>query len=115
MLWPVYSQVSAKLVPGEPLFFRGRVSLREEDDTKMVLERVLPSRSAKAPRPPARRRAGKRARRRQARGRTPPKGQGSCSSGAAMEGEQWEKLQLLFSIFEGETPCWCGPPIPAAC
>jgi len=21
-----------------------------------------------------------------------------------MEGEQWEKLQLLFSIFEGETP-----------
>ena len=51
----VYSQVSAKLVPGEPLFFRGRVSLREEDDTKMVLERVFTieeRQSAPPPRPP---------------------------------------------------------------
>ena len=100
----VYSQVSAKLVPGEPLFFRGRVSLREEDDTKMVLERVFTieeRQSAPPPRPPQSREksgSGKPAAER------PQKGGRLLIRVPQMEGEQWEKLQLLFSIFEGETP-----------
>lgn len=100
----VYSQVSAKLVPGEPLFFRGRVSLREEDDTKMVLERVFTieeRQSAPPPRPPQSREKGSSGKPAAER---PQKGGRLLIRVPQMEGEQWEKLQLLFSIFEGETP-----------
>lgn len=100
----VYSQVSAKLVPGEPLFFRGRVSLREEDDTKMVLERVFTieeRQSAPPPRPPQSREKGGSGKPAAER---PQKGGRLLIRVPQMEGEQWEKLQLLFSIFEGETP-----------
>ncbi|MFR3992538.1 MAG: OB-fold nucleic acid binding domain-containing protein [Angelakisella sp.] len=78
----VYSQVSAKLVPGEPLFFRGRVSLREEDDTKMVLERVFTIEERQSAPPPPAAEPGK-GRQRQARGRTPPKGRQAAHPGAA--------------------------------
>ena len=49
-----YGDNSAKLNVGEPLFFRGRVSLREEDDTKLVLEKAYTIEERRpAPPPPA--------------------------------------------------------------
>lgn len=109
----VYSQVSAKLVPGEPLFFRGRVSVREEDDTKMVLGAGLYHRGApKRPAPPPAAEPGK-GRQRQARGRTPPKGRAGCSSGCRRWRENSGKsFSCCFPFLKGRPPCWCGPPIP---
>ena len=100
------SQVSAKLVPGEPLFFRGRVSLREAGRHQNGAGAGLyHRRSAKAPRPPARRRAGKRGGSGKPAAERPQKGGRLLIRRAADGGRTvGERLQLLFSIFEGETP-----------
>lgn len=102
-----YGDNSAKLNVGEPLFFRGRVSLREEDDTKLVLEKVYTieeRQSAPPPRPPQGRGQPQRP------GRTAPPPAAQAAPGRllirvpSLQGGPWEKLRLLFSIFEGEVP-----------
>lgn len=102
-----YSQYSEKLTEGEPLFFRGRVSVREEDDTKLVLDKVYTI-EERASAPPASLPKGRAPRPRVEPGapRPAPKKQGGrlLIRVQKAEGEQWEKLRLLFSIFEGEVP-----------
>lgn len=102
-----YSQYSEKLTEGEPLFFRGRVSVREEDDTKLVLDKVYTI-EERASAPPASLPKGRAPRPRVEPGtpRPAPQRQGGrlLIRVQKAEGEQWEKLRLLFSIFEGEIP-----------
>ena len=102
-----YGDNSAKLNVGEPLFFRGRVSLREEDDTKLVLEKVYTieeRQSAPPPRPPQ----GRGQPQRPGRAAPPPAAQAAPGRllirVPSLQGGPWEKLRLLFSIFEGEVP-----------
>ena len=102
-----YSQYSEKLTEGEPLFFRGRVSVREEDDTKLVLDKVYTI-EERASAPPASLPKGRAPRPRVEPGTPRPalqrQGGRLLIRVQKAEGEQWEKLRLLFSIFEGEIP-----------
>ncbi len=109
-----YTEVSQKLVIGQPYFFRGRVSLREEDDTKLILDTVYTIEERRNA-PPVRQQQAGSPREKQAPRRTePPPAAAAAARPAAggrllirvaqTKGEQWEKLRLLFSIFEGEIP-----------
>ena len=109
-----YTEVSQKLVIGQPYFFRGRVSLREEDDTKLILDTVYTIEERRNA-PPVRQQQAGPPREKQALRRTePPPAAAAAARPAAggrllirvaqTKGEQWEKLRLLFSIFEGEIP-----------
>lgn len=109
-----YTEVSQKLQVGQPYFFRGRVSLREEDDTKLVLDQVYTieeRQSAPSVRPPQSSRPGRSGNRpappaaaAPARNEAPQKGGRLLIRVPTIQGEQWEKLKLLFTIFEGEIP-----------
>lgn len=108
-----YTENAQKLVAGTPLFFRGRVSLREEDDTKLVLDSVYTiEERATAGMPSARSSAGGRAPRRGFAAPPPPeRGSPPAASGGrllirvpSLEGEPWKALQTLFGIFEGRVP-----------
>lgn len=109
-----YTEVSQKLVIGQPYFFRGRVSLREEDDTKLILDTVYTIEERRNASPVRQQQAGPPREKQTPRRTEPPPAAAAAARPAAggrllirvaqTKGEQWEKLRLLFSIFEGEIP-----------
>ena len=113
----VYTEYAPKLSAGIPLFFRGRVSIREEDDAKLILERVYTIEEREgAPMPSAARRnpasqsTSMRTSQQAAPLKSPPLPTGAQKAGKlailvpSHGGEEWKKLQTLCKIFAGETP-----------
>lgn len=113
----VYTEYTEKLVPGVPLFFRGRVSLREEDAAKLILESVMtPEERKTAPMPtsrkappgrfpgPARENASLRPAAPSSVSAPPPPGTRLAIRVPSLTGEPFDRLRLLFEIFEGEVP-----------
>ncbi len=106
----VYAANAARLVTGEPLFLRGRVSLREEKDAKLVLEDAMTLRErASGPMPERPAYAGSQG-----------ESQGSASAGTtgpspragvylrvpSMEAPIMERVRLLLGIFDGGCPVY---------
>lgn len=112
-----YEKNASMLRAGEPLIFRGRVSLREEDDAKLILDRVFTieeRRTAPMPQAYPRKEGFGRAdsaapvrkdpAERNASPRQIATGSRLLIRVPSLESEEWKQLRLLFNIFEGDVP-----------
>ncbi len=112
MVFPrVYAQHAARLVAGQPVYLRGRVSLKEDEAAKLILEDAMTlEERAKGPMPE--------------RGAYPPRRQDQPSQETAvapsvpssragvylrvdsMAAPKTERAKLLLQIFDGATPVY---------